>query len=157
MKILFFNIITLSLLFIFFSHPITIGIILLLQTLIIRLLTLIIFENSWFSYIIFLILVGGILVLFIYITRIASNEKFKLNLKIRIVILIISVLVFYFVDIKLEFFIEKKITFIIILSKFIQPLRRMIILFLIVYLLICLIAVVKISVINKGPLRQSFN
>jgi hypothetical protein len=37
----------------------------------------------WFSYILFIIIIGGILVLFIYITRLASNEIFISSNKIH--------------------------------------------------------------------------
>ena len=36
------------------------------------------------SYILFIIIIGGILVLFIYITRLASNEIFSLSNKIHL-------------------------------------------------------------------------
>jgi hypothetical protein len=38
---------------------------------------------STYSYIVFIIIIGGILVLFIYITRLASNELFSPTNKIH--------------------------------------------------------------------------
>lgn len=104
-------------------------------------------------------MVGGLLVLFIYITRIASNEKFDLNLKIIIIIVFIF-FVFVFYELNVNFLILSSSDFfdyLIILSKFIQPLRNYIMLFLMIYLFITLIATVKISIIKSGPLRQIFN
>jgi len=40
-------------------------------------------EDFWCSYILFIIIIGGILVLFIYITRLASNEIFSPSNKIH--------------------------------------------------------------------------
>jgi NADH-ubiquinone oxidoreductase chain 6 len=65
-----------SFVFISLTHPITIGLILIGHTVIIGVVTGIISSNFWFSYILFLVFLGGVLVLFIYITRLAANEKF---------------------------------------------------------------------------------
>jgi NADH-ubiquinone oxidoreductase chain 6 len=65
-----------SLAFIVLGHPISIGVVLILHTLIVGVLTGILSRNFWFSYILFLVFLGGVLVLFVYITRLASNEKF---------------------------------------------------------------------------------
>lgn len=147
----------LSFIFILFSHPVTLGITLLIQTVIVTILTLIIFSNSWFSYIIFLILIGGLLILFIYITRIASNEKFKFNL--NVFYFFCFFLVSYLIIKKLNFIIKTEFffQFLICLTKFIQPIRNLILLFLMIYLFIRLIASVKISISSGGPLRQIFN
>ena len=40
-------------------------------------------RSRWFSYILFIIIIGGILVLFIYITRLASNEILSPSNKIH--------------------------------------------------------------------------
>lgn len=151
-------ILLISFIFILFCHPITIGITLLIQTVIVRIITLLLFSNSWFSYIIFLILIGGLLILFIYITRIASNEKFKFNFNL-IYILFLYLIFFLILNNKLNFYIKTELMFQfnICLTKFIQPIRNLILLFLIIYLFIILIASVKISVSSGGPLRQIFN
>ena len=41
------------------------------------------YRDRRFSYILFIIIIGGILVLFIYITRLASNEIFSQSNKIH--------------------------------------------------------------------------
>nr|UVF38375.1 NADH dehydrogenase subunit 6 [Cerogria popularis] len=160
MKILIFIMMLLSFLFMMFSHPISMGLILLIQTIMVSLMTSFIFLSSWFSYMLFLILIGGLLILFMYMTSIASNEKFKFNLNsvlLTIVFFIISMFCylfdFNFFVLKMDYFYN----FLICLSKFIQPFSNMLILFLMIYLFICLIATVKISVISYGPLRQMFN
>ena len=40
-------------------------------------------EDFWYSYILFIIIIGGILVLFMYITRLASNEIISPSNKIH--------------------------------------------------------------------------
>lgn len=119
--------------------------------------------NFWYSYLLFIIIIGGILVLFAYITRVASNEKFSISIKIIIIIRPIIPLTFIIIILDSYFrnlnnlnweSLEQLISFKLSLNKFINYPFNIIIFFLIIYLLITLIAVVKITNINKGPLRQ---
>jgi len=77
------------------KHPIAIGPILLIQTVIVCLIRGTTFKSFWFSYILFIIIIGGILVLFIYITRLASNETFSPSNKILITTSIILPILLY--------------------------------------------------------------
>lgn len=118
----------------------------------------------WFSYILTLIIIGGILILFIYITRIASNEKFKFSTPITIVYLItlITATISSFND---PFFwnlklinnetnkLDSIIQFYLNLNKFTNYPNNSMIYLTIIYLFVTLIAVVKITKKNKGPLR----
>jgi len=61
-------------------HPVIILILILIQSTILCLIIWIYLNSSWLSYILFLIFLGGLIVLFMYITRLASNEKFELRL-----------------------------------------------------------------------------
>jgi len=110
-------------------------------------------------------MVGGMLVLFIYITRIASNEIFNYSNKI---ILIISFIFLRFlllnnltdtliINIKfifLESILKHHVNF--NLAKYFNYPSISIIFFIISYLFITLIAVVKITKIEYGPLRQTY-
>nr|AFI72600.1 NADH dehydrogenase subunit 6 [Panulirus versicolor] len=58
-------------------HPPAAGIILLIQTSLISLSTFLISSSFWFSYILFLVFLGVMLVLFICVASLASNESFK--------------------------------------------------------------------------------
>jgi len=58
------------------THPISIIINLILITIIITLILRVIFKNRWIRIIFILIILGGILILFIYMARLASNEPF---------------------------------------------------------------------------------
>lgn len=118
--------------------------------------------NYWFSYILFLIIIGGILVLFIYITRIASNEKFNYSsILIKFFFIITTILI---INLLLDStFIEyintqyenlSNLKFNQTLTKFINYPYNFLLFRLISYLFIALIAVVKISKIKYGPLRQ---
>lgn len=133
----------------------------------------ILINTYWFSYILFLTFLGGLLVLFIYVSSIASNELFKNNFfftKIIIInfffIILIRIYFFYklnwinitfndeinkFFNFNLFFNNENKIN----LSKLYNNQTFLIIIILIIYLFITLIAVVKITNIFFGPLRPS--
>lgn len=126
-------------------------------------------KSFWFAYILFLIFLGGLLILFIYVTSLASNEIFSLSIKliinliiiilfIRFFILIIdkSILINYLINnemIQLNFLDSYLNENIINLNKLYNYPNNFITLILINYLLICLIAIVKITNIFYGPLR----
>nr|ANP26559.1 NADH dehydrogenase subunit 6 [Mnais costalis] len=59
------------------QHPASTGIILMIQTVLISLITNNLSQSAWFSYMLFLVFLGGMLVLFIYLTSVASNELFS--------------------------------------------------------------------------------
>lgn len=81
-SILFISINLLNINSIFIKHPISIGSIIIIQTINIRLIIRLILKNSWFSIILFISIIGGIIIIFTYISRIASNEKFKFSNKL---------------------------------------------------------------------------
>lgn len=136
-----------------------------LQTIIISIISGLLNKDFWFSYILFLIIIGGILVLFIYITRVASNEKFKFSKKLiilnLILILISLVLIFtdnYFSILNLfrkEIITQDYLSINLSISKYINMPRILIIIILIIYLLLTLIMVVKITYSKYGPLRTN--
>nr|QNV11927.1 NADH dehydrogenase subunit 6 [Planorbarius corneus] len=58
-----------------FSSPVVLGM-LLFFTSVFVVFVMSVFLSSWYSYILFLVYVGGLLVLFIYMCMMSSNEKF---------------------------------------------------------------------------------
>lgn len=148
------------------------GLILLIQTFLICLISGFITKTFWFSYVLFLIFLGGILVLFIYVTSLASNEIFNFSIKL-LIICIITFLSIYFIIflldknlilssiINIENILINDINSILIENSLILnklynfPINLLTIL-LIVYLFLTLIAVVKITNVFEGPLRPQF-
>lgn len=103
------------------------------------------------------------LVLFIYITRIASNEKFRHSKNLILIIIIILSLSIILTILTDQYFIEywnfrlqniNNFNFRLVLTKFLNFPFNSILAVIILYLFITLIAVVKISNIKYGPLRQ---
>nr|AMH85627.1 NADH dehydrogenase subunit 6 [Drosophila mediopunctata] len=158
-----------SIIFINMVHPLAMGLTLLLQTILICLITGLMTKSFWFSYILFLIFLGGMLVLFIYVTSLASNEMF--NLSIKLTMFSFSLL---FILMLLTFIIDKNSSMIIFLNNEMENISNMnsyilenslslnklynfptnlVTILLMNYLLITLIVVVKITNMQKGPLR----
>nr|ALO71100.1 NADH deshydrogenase subunit 6 [Pselaphinae sp. 9 EF-2015] len=156
---------SMSMMFIFLTHPLTMGATLLIQTIIIALITGMLMINFWFSYILFLIMIGGMLVLFIYMTSIASNEKFMFSNKLMLfflMMIMMSLIMFILIDNKFFYLLNfssnlmNNYQFSLNLSKFFNFPSNIILFLMIIYLFITLIAVVKITNIKIGPLRQKF-
>nr|ALO76085.1 NADH deshydrogenase subunit 6 [Elminae sp. GENSP01] len=155
-----------SLLFMFLKHPMSMGLSLLIQSTIISLMTGFHNHNFWFSYILFLIMIGGMLVLFIYMTSIASNEMFKYSNKLMIMMILCTTIMIIMTMMWDQYFmnqntftmdmtaINNKEMFKLSLNKYLNFPSNMMLFFMIIYLFITLIAVVKITNIQYGPLRQ---
>nr|AOY39666.1 NADH dehydrogenase subunit 6 [Scolytinae sp. BMNH 1040065] len=155
---------TLSVLFMNFSNPLSKGYVLLLLTIMTSMSTTSMHLNSWFGYILFLIMVGGLLVTFIYMTSVASNEKFKFPklfiFKMMSIILIITFMYFLVpwtimdfssmmasqenLVMKLKMYLNKIFSY---------PLGQLPIA-LMSYLFLTLIMVAKMTDFAKGPIRQ---
>nr|SSD62297.1 NADH dehydrogenase subunit 6 [Allancastria cerisyi ferdinandi] len=166
-------IIMLSIFMFFLKHPLSMGLMILLQTFLICLLSGMLMYSYWFSYILFLVFLGGLLVLFIYVSSIAANELFSFNLFNKLFIfflmnfsLLLSIIYmnnmnwlnFFFnyemnniFNLFIFFNNENKIN----LTKLYNNHTYMMMMMLIIYLFITLLAVVKITNIFFGPLRPS--
>nr|YP_010535867.1 NADH dehydrogenase subunit 6 [Anaedus unidentatus]UYB79079.1 NADH dehydrogenase subunit 6 [Anaedus unidentatus] len=153
-----------TLTFLFMNHPLSMGLLLLLQTLITSFITSNMYMNFWYSYILMLIMIGGMLILFIYMTSIASNEKFSLKPK-TLLMIPISIMISFMFQKNLNFLFNSSETvktlsinkFLIPMIKFLNFPNIIILLFIIIFLFVILVATVKISKKTKGPLRHMFN
>nr|UYC28642.1 NADH dehydrogenase subunit 6 [Pieris rapae] len=163
-----------SFVMLFSKHPLSMGLMIITQTLILSLILGMYINTYWFSYILFLVFLGGLLVLFIYVSSIASNEMMNFSFKMKLffllminMMMILSILkmknYFNFIDNFINnemnemtnyflFFNENKIK----LSKLYNSQTFLMIMMIIIYLFITLIAIIKITNIFFGPLR-SFN
>nr|ACF10357.1 NADH dehydrogenase subunit 6 [Troides aeacus] len=158
----------------FLNHPISMGLMILIQTLLTCIILGMINYTYWFSYILFLVFMGGLLVLFIYVSSIASNELFNFNILFKNSIIfsllsIFTISILFMMNLNwMNFFFnydmnnlfnwfiffnnENKIN----ISKLYNNQIFFLMIMMIIYLFVTLIAVVKITNIFYGPLR-SFN
>nr|AML26663.1 NADH dehydrogenase subunit 6 [Ptiliidae sp. BMNH 1274724] len=135
----------LSLLFLIMKHPLSMGMILIMQTLTITLIMGMMNNTYWFSYLLFLIMIGGMLILFMYMTSIMSNKKFSyFNKKLIILILPGFGMISY---INNDFITDSN------LNKYLNLPSMFLMFIMIIYLFIIMIAVVKITKFKMGPLR----
>lgn len=152
-------------------HPIILLIILILLTILISLKINIIFK-SWTNFILFLIIIGGLIVIYIYITRLINNKNLYINLKnfliislkliliILILILILNILSnnnLYFNSQEIFSFnyniFEKKNE--LIISE-LYYYNKYSIIFIILYLYYSIICIINICYKTKKPIRQLY-
>nr|YP_009406963.1 NADH dehydrogenase subunit 6 [Typhlatya mitchelli]ASA39486.1 NADH dehydrogenase subunit 6 [Typhlatya mitchelli] len=167
---MFLSILTTSFSIVFtkITHPLAMGAILLAQTSIIAFLMTFVLKTTWFSYILFLIFLGAMLVLFIYVASLAPNEPLYLSY-LMISIIFTSMLlsaIFIILDpilLSHSSFFENTASNLTpmltpttsFLNPMYNPSSMKMTLFLILYLLLTLVVVVKITATHFGPLRLS--
>nr|AWB99132.1 NADH dehydrogenase subunit 6 [Anopheles guarani] len=158
-----------SFIFMQMKHPLSMGLMLLIQTFLTCLITSIYVKTFWFSYVLFLIFLGGMLILFIYVTSLSSNEMFSMSFKLiltSLIIIFICNVLFFIIDKSLieQFMInmemEKLSNINNLINENILSLNKMynfptnlITLLLINYLFLTLLVTVKITKKFYGPLR----
>nr|YP_008144685.1 NADH dehydrogenase subunit 6 [Ischnura pumilio]AGO19363.1 NADH dehydrogenase subunit 6 [Ischnura pumilio] len=157
-----------SSIFMLMKHPMSMGVTLLIQTVFVCLTTNNMAQNAWFSYILFLVFLGGMLVLFVYMTSVASNELFMKNKIYSFIILFlfngVIMMTFMLVDPMLlnnnseeNMMISKMDDHYkssLMASLFNYP-NNLLTIFMVIYLFLTLIVVVKITESHQGPLRTT--
>lgn len=159
-KLIFFINLLISITLIYSKSPLKSNLIILFQTILISIIINLINKTSWISFIIFILYVRGLIIIFLYISRIAFNElninkNFKLLILLTILILLI-ILKFKSLFIKENFNFENKYIFEdnkYFINIFIIP-NNLIIYFIILILFFILILVIWLLKNKKGPLRQ---
>nr|YP_002727959.1 NADH dehydrogenase subunit 6 [Physopelta gutta]YP_009643425.1 NADH dehydrogenase subunit 6 [Physopelta cincticollis]ABZ02109.1 NADH dehydrogenase subunit 6 [Physopelta gutta]APO08855.1 NADH dehydrogenase subunit 6 [Physopelta cincticollis] len=150
MLIIIMNMISFT--FMFLKHPLSMGITIILQTINVALITGMMMGSFMMSYIIVIIMLSGMLVLFIYMASIASNEMFKLSLKI--IFISMMMLLMFMSQENLNIELNKNH---MNMSKMLLIMfnNKNMIIMLVMYLLLAMITVSMIVNITEGPLRTS--
>nr|YP_010535880.1 NADH dehydrogenase subunit 6 [Crypsis chinensis]UYB79092.1 NADH dehydrogenase subunit 6 [Crypsis chinensis] len=159
MTILMSTMLSTSLMLMFSKHPMYMGMILLIQTMMTSAMTGFMNNDFWYSYILFLIMIGGVLVMFMYMTSIASNEKFLIMKKSKIIMLPVvpmMILLFFnypstFNDFSTNFMSTS--SHYNSFSKYFSSDWK-IIMMLMIFLLLAMIITVKVSSFKEGSIRQ---
>nr|YP_009112554.1 NADH dehydrogenase subunit 6 [Nephrops norvegicus]CEK40204.1 NADH dehydrogenase subunit 6 [Nephrops norvegicus] len=173
-EILFFIlplIFTTALLFTRLIHPLSMGLTLLMQTVMISLASGLNNNSFWFSYILFLIFLGAMLVLFIYVASLASNEPFKFSTTALMITLGVSFFLTATMLLKDPLYGTPDISILSssvaldmfsldttssLVSTIYSPPTMSFTLFMVLYLLLTLIVIVKIVNLYSSPLRLSY-
>nr|YP_010882151.1 NADH dehydrogenase subunit 6 [Lopaphus sphalerus]WID87065.1 NADH dehydrogenase subunit 6 [Lopaphus sphalerus] len=159
MKLMIMLNMSMNIMFIIMKHPLSMGLMIILQTTIISMMTGMMFKSFWFSYILFLMYVGGMMVLFIYMTSLMPNMMFSLSNK-NIIIMILSIMIMIMIE-KKNLMMNSDMMMMInkqaMLMKMYNYPMNMLVITTVLYLLFTMITVFKITELNSGPLRMTFN
>nr|UYA97834.1 NADH dehydrogenase subunit 6 [Megacopta lobata] len=142
---------SLSITMMFMKHPVSMGLILILQTITIAMITGMMTKTFLFSYIITIIMMSGALVLFIYMASVASNEKFKPSIMISMMSMSITMIVWMMqepIHSKNYNFQESKI-----MIKMYNSSPATMTMMMIIFLLFTMIVVSSMASVKEGPLR----
>nr|YP_011021947.1 NADH dehydrogenase subunit 6 [Forficulitermes planifrons]WQM47334.1 NADH dehydrogenase subunit 6 [Forficulitermes planifrons]WQM47347.1 NADH dehydrogenase subunit 6 [Forficulitermes planifrons] len=150
-----------SLMFTQMKHPMAMGLMLLMQTTLMCLISGTMYSSFWFSYILFMIMIGGMLVLFMYMTSLASNEMFSASNKMMATMTVLMPILFYVMPTVTnnkemnmhDKMMENEIinTTTVMYNQMMGTMTTLLVL----YMLLTLIVVVNIINVSKGPLRHT--
>jgi NADH-ubiquinone oxidoreductase chain 6 len=147
--------------FIIISHsPLTLILVVIVQTLLVCLIIKVIFNRSWFSFLLFLVFVGGLIILFIYVVSLTPNKAFILQVPSSINTIILLILTIFILIILFNY---QVYSYQIVSSVSAKTLKLFssssiwVTLTRITYLLLILLIVAEIIIINKRPLRALVN
>nr|UKE80581.1 NADH dehydrogenase subunit 6 [Diplatys flavicollis] len=152
-----------SVMFILGSHPMFLGLLLLTQVVLISFMLGGLMHMFLFSYVLFLVFVGGVLVLFMYVVSLAGNESFyfgKFNLLFCFLTIFLLFGCLYLLDYPfmvgedLINYLDLGYCCLISIFKFYNYPGCYLTLFLGLYLLLALLVVVGMVDISEGPLRS---
>nr|YP_010222612.1 NADH dehydrogenase subunit 6 [Pentatoma metallifera]UCC46075.1 NADH dehydrogenase subunit 6 [Pentatoma metallifera] len=157
MNIFLSMLVVLSLFLLHLNHPLSMGLILIMKTLITATIIGFMLKSFFFSYIIIIIMLSGALVLFIYMASVASNEMFDLSIKMIMLGFSSYAMIMMMFDLfnynyfNYTMYLNESISLIKIFNTISAKLTIMII----IYLLLTMIVVSNIAKVVEGPLRMS--
>nr|APX39241.1 NADH dehydrogenase subunit 6 [Hypocassida subferruginea] len=147
--------------FMIMKHPVSMMILILTQTIMVCCLCGMMSNLWWFSYMLFMVMIGGLLVLFMYMTNVASNEKFKTK---KMMIFLTPAIVMIMMIMNKETFLNHsqisnwtniiELSTKTILMKYYNYPSNMILFLMMIFLLVTMIMTVKVTDLSKGALRQ---
>nr|YP_011036638.1 NADH dehydrogenase subunit 6 [Planaphrodes nigricans]WRK21242.1 NADH dehydrogenase subunit 6 [Planaphrodes nigricans] len=141
----------------FMKNPMSMATILLMQTMLMSMTMNKMMKESWFAMITFLMMIGGLLILFMYMSSIASNEKLKFKIKLMLLMPIFFLITDEMMNQNqtsenqemLMTISKEKIS----MMKLYNKKSMMITMMMVMYLLLTMICISKIVKIHEGPLR----
>nr|QDI93346.1 NADH dehydrogenase subunit 6 [Quercophylus gonoporospinus] len=149
--------------FFFMNHPMSMGLILITQTVTVSIISGLMMKTFWLSYVLVITMLSGMLVLFIYMSSVASNEKFKNKIKLWMLFLIMLMMSMLFLFLNKKMIIKNnyfsmemmstKNMEILQLNKMFNSKNMMITIMLVLYLFMTMIASTHLVNISEGPMR----
>nr|YP_010580876.1 NADH dehydrogenase subunit 6 [Pyrops lathburii]UAT98614.1 NADH dehydrogenase subunit 6 [Pyrops lathburii]UZT27061.1 NADH dehydrogenase subunit 6 [Pyrops lathburii] len=148
----------------FMKHPLSMGSMLMFQTMMLCLNQSTISKTPWYMYILFLTTVGGLMIMFMYMASIASNEKFKMSIKMVIMWMMMNMMAMMMTNIDLSMECMYKMTEMKMqttemseeksTSKFFMMNKMNITMTMMMILIMTMVSVTNISSTFEGPLKK---
>nr|UCU06890.1 NADH dehydrogenase subunit 6 [Potamometra linnavuorii] len=159
MKMIITIIMTMSTSMIMMKHPLSMGFSIIMLTMLIAIMMNMMIKYSWYSYILVLVMLGGMLVLFMYMASIASNEIMKFSLKILLLMMTMFIMSNLLINLEVETMASPNMYFIenqnnMSMMKLFNSKTSIITILLATYLLITMIYVIFITNMFEGPMRK---
>nr|YP_009306446.1 NADH dehydrogenase subunit 6 [Ricania speculum]AOP19362.1 NADH dehydrogenase subunit 6 [Ricania speculum]QNV47328.1 NADH dehydrogenase subunit 6 [Ricania speculum] len=147
------------------KHPISMGSMLMIQTILVSNKIFKESNMSWFAYILFITIIGGMMIMFMYMSSIASNEKFSVTMKqLMLMTIIIAMTMIMMSESSMEQFnkiLEKKELMIqkeetMYSIKFFNLNKMNLTIITMIILLLTMIIVTNIASTFEGPLKKTY-
>nr|QPT68423.1 NADH dehydrogenase subunit 6 [Phraortes sp. 1 NS-2020] len=143
--------------FLMMKHPLSMGITIIIQTTIISMSTGMLYKSFWYSYILFLMYIGGMMVLFIYMTSLVPNKMFMMSMKkllMMLFMMMITITIIKELKLMTNFDMEMLKMNSNMLTKMYSNPSNMLTMLMSLYLFFTMITAFKITETNKGPLQM---
>nr|AXH38213.1 NADH dehydrogenase subunit 6 [Pseudoniphargus sp. 1-Portugal] len=156
--------ILLSLMFLLETTPLYLSLVIILQTIILAVILALFTMSSWFSFMLLMIYLSGMMIVFIYVSSMASNELFNPTRNLMpfslaaMLILLFLLFPFYYLkpsDSLSHLSLDLLQTTVFKTSSIYSKSLFIMTILLIIYLLLAMIMVVKVSSFSEGPMRSS--
>nr|YP_010882190.1 NADH dehydrogenase subunit 6 [Pulchriphyllium bioculatum]WID87104.1 NADH dehydrogenase subunit 6 [Pulchriphyllium bioculatum] len=160
MKILMTVNIMLNTTFLMMKHPLSMSLTIIMQTVIVSMMTSAMWTSSWYSLILMLTYVGGMMIMFIYMTSLIPNMMFKTPKKTTTLMITATIIImmminkkYWMINMDMNEPSEKTIMLMSVYSAPVNILTTM----MAMYLMLTMITVNKMTNLNMGPLRMKLN
>nr|YP_009945378.1 NADH dehydrogenase subunit 6 [Pochazia shantungensis]QOE55907.1 NADH dehydrogenase subunit 6 [Pochazia shantungensis] len=147
------------------KHPLSMGAMLMTQTILVSNKMFKESNMSWFAYILFITIIGGMMIMFMYMSSIASNEKFSITIKqILLTVIIMVMMILMIKETSMEQMnkiTEKKMMMmqkeeIKYTMKFFNLNKMNVTIMIMFILLLTMIIVTNIASTFEGPLKKTY-
>nr|YP_010310384.1 NADH dehydrogenase subunit 6 [Camptopus lateralis]UMY75919.1 NADH dehydrogenase subunit 6 [Camptopus lateralis] len=159
MTMLIFIMLNLSFIMLWLNHPISMGIAIIMLTIIMAMISGLYLGSFWYSYIIMITMLSGMLVLFIYMASVASNEKFKTPVKLILLSIMVTTLGMIMMLLYEDYYNETNMTMysmdsnIMSLNLLFNIKHKFLTMMMVIYLFFTMATISFIVNISEGPLR----
>nr|WRO39598.1 NADH dehydrogenase subunit 6 [Carsidara limbata] len=159
LKLILLNLMLMSSLMSNCSHPFMFSFFVLIQTIMISIMSQILMMSSWMSLTLFMIMVGGLMIIFMYTTSICSNQRFMMPKILNSILYLIVYLPIFMINenfmMKIDNLYLNNFNFKEFWKLF-MPMSMISSMFMFLYLILALMVMMNIMNYNSGPMRKKY-